>query len=94
MPKTTTKTVAPVPVEPELPAQNRYYRMSKWILELGEDVDPELLAHKATVSVSAARYGKEAHGAILQCLRDAGLMKPEPKAPVKAEKAKEPAPAK
>jgi hypothetical protein len=93
---TTKKATKPTPApEPEI-VGNRYYRMSKWILELGEDVDPDLLAHKSNVSRAACRYGLEAHRGILQCLRDSGLMPPLPaeQPAVKAETAKEPIPAK
>jgi hypothetical protein len=88
---------APVVVEPEL-TLNRYGRASQYILQLGTDVDVELLAHKANLSVSAARYCKEAHEGVTAAYRLAGLLPPLPagddKPVEKAETVKEPIPAK
>lgn len=86
--RTTTKKA--IPVDPG----NRYCRESDGYWSWAVDVDPALLAHKASMSVSAARYTIEAHNGVIQALQEAGKLpkpKPEPKVPaVEAESVKEP----
>lgn len=86
--RTTTKKATPV--DPG----NRYCRESDGYWSWAVDVDPALLAHKASMSVSAARYTIEAHNGVIQALQEAGKLpkpKPEPKVPaVEAESVKEP----
>jgi hypothetical protein len=80
MAKTTTTTIKTPPVsEPdEQPPLNRYGRASAILIKLGADLDVDLLAKKAELSVSAARYCREAHIGVCAALTQAGLLKAEP----------------
>jgi hypothetical protein len=95
MAKAIMKNVAPTQIPEVEISGNRYCRASRWILELGADVDADLLAHKAAISSSASRYCIEAHNGVVQALREAGLLpaEPEPEAALEPE-TKEPVPAK
>jgi hypothetical protein len=95
MVKATSKNIAPTSVPEVEITGNRYCRASRWILELGADVDADLLAHKAGISSSASRYCIEAHNGVVQALREAGLLRAEPKQEAVLEReTKEPEPTK
>jgi hypothetical protein len=95
MAKASTKNVASIQIPEVEITGNRYCRASRWILELGADVDADLLAHKAAISSSASRYCIEAHNGVVQALREAGLLRAEPKPEAVLEReTKEPEPTK